>query len=78
MERYIGIKKLCGFIFIISGICWILQTIGVIIGALAGDYWFIDARLEYVGNLLLCVLSGLVIKILGGSIFKINGNGYKP
>ena len=43
MERFVGIKKLCGFIFIIYGICWLLQTIGVVIG----DYWFIDDRFGY-------------------------------
>ena len=78
MERFIGIKKLCGFIFIICGICWILQTIGVVIGVVIGDYWFIDDRFGYLLNLFGLAVSGILIKLLGGSLSKINGNGYKP
>jgi|TARA_B110000240_G_scaffold72038_1_gene81906 hypothetical protein len=78
MERFIGIKKLCGFVFIICGICWILQTIAVIIGVIIGDYWFIDDRVGYLLNLFGLVISGILIKLLGGSLSKINGNGYKP
>jgi len=82
MERFIGIKKLCGFVFIICGICGILQTIavviGVIIGVIIGDYWFIDDRVGYLLNLFGIAISGILIKLLGGSLSKINGNGYKP
>ena len=70
MEKFIGIKKLCGFIFIICGICWIFQTIG--------DYWFIDDRFGYLLNLFGLAVSGILIKLLGCSLSKINGNGYKP
>ena len=78
MERFIGLKKLCGIFFIICGICWILQTIAVIIGVIIGDYWFIEARFGYLSNFLGVIISGLLIKLLGGSLSKINGNGYKP
>ena len=78
MERFIGIKKLCGFVFIICGICGILQTIAVVIGVIIGDYWFIDDRVGYLLNLFGLAISGILIKLLGGSLSKINGNGYKP
>ena len=78
MERFVGIKKVGGFIFIICGICWVLQTIGVVIGVIIGDYWFIDNRFGYLSNLVGLAVSGILIKILGGSLSKINGNGYKP
>ena len=77
MERFIGVKKLLGFFFIICGVCWALQTIGVVWGVIIGDYWFIEARGRYMGNLLGLVISGVLIKLLGGSLSKINGNGYK-
>jgi|TARA_B110000261_G_scaffold27685_1_gene30882 hypothetical protein len=78
MERFIGIKKLCGFVFIICVICGILQTIAVVIGVIIGDYWFIDDRVGYLLNLFGLAISGILIKLLGGSLSKINGNGYKP
>ena len=58
MERFIGIKKLCGFVFIICVICGILQTIAVVIG----DYWFIDDRVGYLLNLFGLAISGILIK----------------
>jgi hypothetical protein len=78
MEKFIGIKKIFGFVFIISGISSILQTIAIIIGVIIGDYWFIDDRFQYVLSLFGLVASGTLIKLLGGSLSKINGNGYEP
>ena len=78
MERFIGVKKLCGFIFIICGVAWVLQTIAVIIGVIIGDYWFIDNKSGYLTNLFGVITSALLIKLLGGSMSKINLNGYKP
>jgi hypothetical protein len=78
MEKFVGIKKLSGFVFIICGIGSILQTIAIIIGVIIGDYWFIDDRFEYLLSLFGLAVSGTLIKLLGGSLSKINGNGYKP
>ena len=43
-EKYIGLKKLLGSIVIIFGGATILQTVGVVLGFIIGDFGFIDSR----------------------------------
>ncbi len=93
MEKFIGLKKILGFIVIICGACWVLNTIGLIIALLFN----IESFNEYFNNPIYidgeetspislmtwkllfwsAIISAILIKILGGSLSKINGNGYE-
>jgi len=93
MEKYLGFKQLLGFIVIVCGLLWIINTIGLLGSLLLGidsfsshftEPNYIDG--EWVSPISLSawrglfwssIISSILIKILGGSLSKINGNGYK-
>jgi hypothetical protein len=93
MEKFIGLKKLLGFIAIICGSIWVLNTIGLFIALLFGfesfdEYFnkpnYIDGEetspislMSWKIHFWTTVISVLLIKLLNGSVLKINGNGYK-
>jgi hypothetical protein len=93
MEKHIGLKKFLGFIVIIFGTIWVLNTIGLIMALLTGyesfdEYFnkpnYIDgeevSRISFdIWKLLFwtCVSSLTLIKLLGGRISNINLDGYK-
>lgn len=93
MEKHIGFKKLLGIIAIICGTIWVLNTTGLIFALLTGyesfdEYFnkpiYIDGEETspislsvWKFNFWTCVISLLLIKILGGKISNINLSGYK-
>jgi hypothetical protein len=93
MEKYLGVKQFLGFIIIICGSIWVLNTIGLLGSLLLGidsftsyftDSVYIDGEekspISFTGWKLLfwsTIISATLLKILGGSFSKINGNGYK-
>ncbi len=92
-EKYLGLKQFLGFIIIICGSIWVLNTIGLLVGMLLGmdsfytyftDPIYIDGEetlpISFIGWQTLfwsTIISAVLMKILGGSLRKINGNGYK-
>ena len=93
MEKYLGIKQFLGFIIVICGSIWVLNTIGLLGSLLFGidsftsyftDPIYIDGEekspISFIGWKALfwsTIISAVLLKILGGSFSKINGNGYK-
>ena len=92
-EKYLGFKQFLGFIIIICGSIWVLNTIGLLVSMLLGidsfytyftDSIYIDGEekspISFIGWKALfwsTIISAVLMKILGGSFRKINGNGYK-
>jgi len=93
MEKYIQLKKILGFIVIICGTIWVLNTVGLLIAVLFGfesfdEYFnkpiYVDGEETSPISLMSwkilfwsTIISALLIKLLGGSLSNINGNGYK-
>ena len=75
-EKYIGLKKLLGSIVIIFGGATILQTVGVVLGFIIGDFGFIDSRGYYLFRFVLALISGVLIVLLDGKLSNINLSGY--
>lgn len=92
MEKHIKLKKIFGFIALLCGTLWTLNTIGLLIGLLVGHESFgehfnkpniIDGEevspmsfFDWKFNFWAAVVSLIMIKILGGKITNINLNGY--
>jgi hypothetical protein len=75
-EKHIGFKKLLGFIVIVFGGFTILQTIGVFLGFIIGDFGFIEYRGFYLFSFAFLVISAVLIVMLDGKLSNINGDGY--
>tara|TARA_B110000977_G_scaffold1292_1_gene1851 strand:+ start:484 stop:1338 length:855 start_codon:yes stop_codon:yes gene_type:complete len=75
-EKYIGLKKLLGSIVIIFGGATVLQTVGVVLGFIIGDFGFIESRGYYLFRFVLALISGVLIVILDGKLSNINLDGY--
>lgn len=92
MEKHIKLKKIFGFIALLCGTLWILNTIGLLIGLLVGHESFgehfnkpniIDGEevspmsfLDWKFNFWAAVFSLIMIRFLGGKISNISLNGY--
>lgn len=92
MEKHLKLKKFLGFVVLICGTLWILNTIGLLLGLLTGYESFyehfnkpnvIDGELVspmslfgWKFNFWAAVVSLVLIKLLGGKISNINLGGY--
>lgn len=93
MEKHLKLKKIFGFIALICGTFWILNTIGLLMALLFGfesfDEYFnkpniIDGEevssfsfLEWKFNFWAAFISLALIKLLGGKISNISLSGYE-
>ncbi len=94
MEKHIKQKKIFGFVALLCGTLWILNTTGLLIGLLTGYESFgehfnkpniLDGEeispmslLDWKFNFWAAVFSLIMIRFLGGKISRITLNGYTP
>lgn len=92
MEKHIKLKKIFGFIALLCGALWVLNTLGLLIGLLVGYESFgehfnkpniIDGEevypisfFDWKFNFWAAIFSLVSIKLLGGKISNISLNGY--